>query len=113
MYSSYCWNINFAVHIENIILSKPIVVHKGFLILVYHICLINNLFVIRYDKRLPQISHSHIIIHRTLIVNYTGISQLTRVILFIGSPDVMLHFLFKYINRHTIIQVVLSNNSIP
>ena len=64
-------------------------------------------------KGLPQISHSHIIIHRTIIVNYIGISQLTRVILFVGTPDVMFHCLFKYINIRTIIQVVLCNNSSP
>ena len=64
-------------------------------------------------KRLPQISHSHIIIHKTIIVNYTGISQLTIVILFVGSPDVMFHCLFKYIDRHTITQVVLNDDSIP
>ena len=31
--------------------KKEKVVHKCFLIQVYHICLINNLFVIKYDKK--------------------------------------------------------------
>ena len=34
-------------------------------------------------------------IHKTIILNYTGTSHLTRVIVFVVSPDVMFHCLLN------------------